>query len=210
MKAVEQLRSMSRQFFPAKGRTYIAFNKPYAVLSQFSVPENSAKDTLAKFAFPSDVYPVGRLDYDSEGLLILSDDGRLNNALLDPEHGHRRTYLVQVENIPDTSALRQLERGVLVEGLKTKPARAQYLEIAPEMPPRPVPIRERKHIPTAWIALTLTEGRNRQVRKMTAAVGCPTLRLVRISIGSLSLFELNLQPGEWCKLSDHEVAQLLT
>lgn len=208
MRMVEQLRSMSRQFFPAKGRTYIAFNKPYAVLSQFSVPENSAKDTLAKFAFLADVYPVGRLDYDSEGLLILSDDGRLNKALLAPECGHRRTYLVQVENIPDASALRQLERGVLIEGKRTKPARVQYLETAPTMPPRPVPVRERKHIPTAWIALTLTEGRNRQVRKMTAAVGCPTLRLVRVSIGTLSLFELSLQPGEWRELSNDEVAQL--
>jgi 23S rRNA pseudouridine2457 synthase len=205
---IRQLRFMDRQFSPASGKTYIVFNKPYAVLSQFSVPENSEKPTLAKFDFPPDVYPVGRLDFDSEGLIVLSDDGRLNKALLDPERGHRRTYFAQVENVPEASAIRQLERGVVIEGQKTRPARVRLLESPPDLPPRSVAIRERKHIPTAWLSLTLTEGRNRQVRRMTAAVGCPTLRLIRVSIGELSLSALRLAPGEWRELSRDEIKQL--
>ena len=199
---------MGKQFAPAAGKTYIVFNKPYAVLSQFTVSDNSDKETLAKFDFPSEVYPIGRLDFDSEGLIVLSDDGRLNKTLLDPLNEHRRTYFAQVENIPDLSALRQLERGVMIEGRKTKPARAKQLLPEPELPPRSVPIRERKHIPTSWISLTLTEGRNRQVRKMTAAVGCPTLRLIRVAIGTLSLFDLDLEPGDWTFLTATQINQL--
>jgi 23S rRNA pseudouridine2457 synthase len=185
-------------------RLCYAFNKPYAVLSQFS-PDGSDKTTLAEFGFPRDVYPIGRLDYDSEGLLLLSNDGSLNKLLLDPLHAHARTYLVQVDNIPTQDALTQLRRGVIIEGRKTLPAKAELLTDEPNLPPRPVPIRFRKNIPTSWIELTISEGKNRQVRKMTAAVGHPTLRLVRIAIGKLSLFGLGLAPGEMKLLSPEEI-----
>jgi 23S rRNA pseudouridine2457 synthase len=198
----------NKKFVPSPGKTYIAFNKPYAVLCQFSVSPGSDKATLANFGFPPDVYSVGRLDFDSEGLLILSDDPRLNNELLSPQKKHARTYLAQVENIPSREQLFALNKGVIIEGKRTHPAKAEILHGEPALPPRPVPIRERKNIPTCWIRLTLTEGRNRQVRKMTAAVGCPTLRLVRAEIGSLSLFSLGLKPGEWKKLSRQDVTDL--
>jgi 23S rRNA pseudouridine2457 synthase len=184
---------------------YIAFNKPFQVLSQFTQPENSDKRTLSEFGFPKDVYPVGRLDYDSEGLLLLSDDGRFIKELLDPSEHHPRRYLVQIENVPSKEQLRDLQRGVVIEGKRTRPAEAILLNEEPNLPPRPVPVRFRKNIPTSWIELTLTEGRNRQVRKMTAAVGCPTLRLIRWAIGRLNLDDLALQPGEWDYLSDEEV-----
>lgn len=187
---------------------YLAFFKPYGVLCQFSQPEDSDKSTLKEFGFPAGVYPVGRLDYDSEGLLILSDDPRLNKALLDPAHGHARAYLVQVENVPAEQQLAQLRTGVIVGGERCRPAEAELLEAEPRLPARPVPIRERKSIPTAWIRLTLREGKNRQVRRMTAAVGCPTLRLVRESIGSLNLAGLRLEPGNWVPLSEIQVQQL--
>lgn len=196
---------VSEKFKPSLEKKYIAFNKPYAVLCQFTLSESSAKKTLAEFGFPKDVYSVGRLDYDSEGLLILTDDGRLNGKLLSPESKHQRIYFVCVENVPSGEQLRTLERGVVIEGKKTFPARAKLLIEEPKLPPRPMPIRERKHIPTAWIELTLTEGRNRQVRKMTAAIGCPTLRLVRIAIGNLTLFDLGLAPGEWKILTASEL-----
>ncbi len=195
-------------FNPSVNRTYIAFNKPYAILCQFSKPENSSKETLAKFHFPLDVYSVGRLDYDSEGLLIISDDPRLNEHLLNPIRGHRRQYLAQVENIPDAKALESLKKGVVIEGRQTMPAGAELLSVEPDLPPRAVPIRERKNIPTSWIRLTLTEGKNRQVRKMTAAIGCPTLRLVRVAIGSLSMIDLKLVPGQWRKLTHTQVQRL--
>jgi 23S rRNA pseudouridine2457 synthase len=182
----------------------IAFWKPYAVLTQFTA-EGSDKTTLAKFGFPPRVYPVGRLDFDSEGLLILSDDASLNAALLRPERGHTRVYWAQVENVPTADALKRLRAGVIIEGRRTMPADAKLLESEPDVPPRPVPIRYRKNIPTAWIELTLTEGKNRQVRKMTAAVGHPTLRLMRAAIGELKLLELGLQPGEWRALTPGEV-----
>lgn len=183
---------------------FYAFNKPFAVLSQFS-SDGSDKRTLAEFGFPSGVYPIGRLDFDSEGLLLLSNDGSLNKRLLDPKNAHARTYLVQVENIPNEDALEKLRYGVLIEGRKTLPAAVRLLESTPDLPPRPVPIRFRKNIPTRWIELTITEGKNRQVRKMTAAVGHPTLRLVRIAIGDLSLFDLQLSPGEKKELSLREL-----
>lgn len=186
-------------------KLYLAFYKPYGVLSQFTQPEDSPKDTLASFDFPKDVYPIGRLDWDSEGLLLLSDDGAANMALLDPKQAHPRTYLVQVENIPSTEALQKLAAGVIIESRRTLPAMADAVD-EPILPPRSVPIRERKTIPTSWIALTLHEGRNRQVRKMTAAVGHPTLRLIRESIGQLNLLNLDLQPGQWRRLSLSEIA----
>ncbi len=197
-----------RQFVLNPKKIYIAFNKPYAVLCQFSVSPDSDKTTLAAFDFPPDVYSVGRLDYDSEGLLILSDDARLNGELLSPQKKHGRTYLAQVEHLPSTEQLTMLRKGVLIEGKRTLPARARVLEQEPQLPPRPVPIRERKTIPTCWLELTLSEGRNRQVRKMTAAVGCPTLRLVRVQIGKLDLFSLDLAPGQWTDLNQEEVNKL--
>lgn len=198
-----------RGFRPGRDLLYLAFNKPYAVLSQFTQPEGSNKETLAGFGFPAGVYPVGRLDYDSEGLLLLSDDSSLNNFLLDPRNRHPRSYLAQVEGIPTPDALQRLETGVTIEGKPTLPAQARLLADEPELPPRPVPIRFRQNIPTAWIHLTLTEGRNRQVRRMTAAVGYPTLRLVRVSIGELDLLEMGLAPGEWRRLTPAELKRAL-
>jgi 23S rRNA pseudouridine2457 synthase len=196
-------------FRPRADRTYIAFNKPYGVLSQFTQPDESDKRTLAEFDLPAHVYAVGRLDFDSEGLLLLSDDNALNDALLNPAHAHPRTYLAQVENIPDAEALKQLCTGVEIQGRRTLPAHAELLATDPGLPPRPVPIRVRMAIPTAWIRLTLTEGRNRQVRRMTAAVGHPTLRLVRVAIGQLDLFRLGIAPGEWRILSPDEIRAAL-
>jgi 23S rRNA pseudouridine2457 synthase len=199
----------ARGFKPRHDRLYLAFYKPYGVLTQFTQPPDSDKQTLAIFGFPQHVYPIGRLDWDSEGLLLLSDDAALNGAVLDPKHAHARTYFVQVENEPDSNALSQLERGVIIEGKKTLPAHAALIP-EPALPPRAVPIRYRKSIPTAWIALTLTEGRNRQVRRMTAAVGHPTLRLVRHAIGGIELPALNLEPGKWRHLSHSEIMQAFT
>lgn len=198
----------TRRFVAAENKTYIAFFKPYGVLTQFTQPEDSDKEVLSSFGFPPHVYPLGRLDYDSEGLLILSDDARLNSALLDPSKGHRRVYLVQVEKVPTSEELKVFTRGIVIGNYKTRPARAELLECEPQLPPRAVPIRERKNIPTSWLKLTLTEGKNRQVRKMTAAVGYPTLRLVRSEIGGIKLDSLNLEPGQWRKLTQEEVAKL--
>jgi 23S rRNA pseudouridine2457 synthase len=198
------------KFTPANNRRYIAINKPYAVLSQFTREPNSDKRTLADFGLPESVYPIGRLDFDSEGLLILSDDSRVNSRLLDPKHAHRRTYLVQIERIPEHHAMNQLCSGVVLDGRLTAPATARRLETEPPVPERDVPIRFRKNVPTCWIELTLTEGKNRQVRRMTAAVGHPTLRLLRASIGALNLFDLNLSPGQWCELSFAQIERLFS
>lgn len=188
-------------------KRYFIVNKPFGVLCQFTDPEG--RKTLANLGpFPPQVYPVGRLDYDSEGLVLLSDDGELKYALLAPSGGHSRTYLVQVERIPTESALERLRKGVEVEGKITLTARVDLLDTAPELPERPVPIRFRKNVPTAWIKLVLIEGRNRQVRKMTAAVGHPTLRLVRSELEGLTLD--GLQPGQWRELLDEEVEKLRT
>jgi 23S rRNA pseudouridine2457 synthase len=175
----------------------IAFNKPYGVVSQFT-PEGLDYRTLAEYGFPKDVYPLGRLDADSEGLLLLSDEPGLNSRLLNPEHGHLRTYWAQVENTPDEGVLRKLQRGVLVQGRRTLPCRTRVLEPQPVIEERDPPIRTRKNIPTCWIELELAEGKNRQVRRMTAAVGCPTLRLIRIKIGNLEL--AGLKNGCWKEL----------
>lgn len=204
-KSSESGRTAFGGFAPRDDKLYFAFFKPYGVLTQFTRDEGSDKTTLAEFGFPPDVYPIGRLDYDSEGLLLLSDDPALNSALLDPTRGHRRTYLVQVENIPQMGALEQLAEGMVLEGRQTAPAEAYLLRQEPELPPRPVPVRFRKNIPTAWIELTLTEGKNRQVRKMTAAVGHPTLRLMRVAIGDLEVFDLDLEPGQWIELSHEQL-----
>jgi 23S rRNA pseudouridine2457 synthase len=179
----------------------IAFNKPYGTLSQFT-PDGSKHKPLADFHFPKNVYALGRLDADSEGLLLLTDEKNLNQKLLRPEHEHPRIYWVQVEREPTTADLQTLQRGVVIDGYKTKPCKAKRLLPEPELPERVPPVRFRKTVPTAWIELDLTEGKNRQVRKMTAAIGFPTLRLVRVKIGGLALG--NLKSGEWKVLNADE------
>ena len=184
---------------------YILFHKPYGVLCQFT--DTVGRRTLADFGpFPKSAYPVGRLDADSEGLVLLTNDGLLKHLLLEPRYRHPRTYLAQVERIPTEDALAELRRGVLIEGEKTLPARVGLLETVPALPSRAPPIRFRRKVPTAWLKLTLSEGRNRQIRKMTAAVGHPTLRLIRIAIGPLTLG--NLQPGEKREITPQEAAKL--
>ncbi|WP_276133101.1 pseudouridine synthase [Polluticoccus soli] len=189
---------------------YYIFYKPFNVLSQFS-PEGE-KSTLADFfkEIPKDIYPVGRLDYDSEGLLLLTNDKALTHRLLDPKFAHQRTYWVQVEGEVTQQAIEQLSSGVLIningKQHKTKPAIAESIKGEPVVPERTPPIRFRKNIPTSWLSLTLTEGKNRQVRRMTAAVGFPTLRLIRYSIGRITIGEL--QPGQFKKLEPREKDQL--
>ena len=181
---------------------YLLFNKPFQVLTQFT---DGGRRTLADYIGVPGVYPAGRLDFDSEGLLLLTDDGALQHRLTDPRYGHPRTYHVQVEGTVTEEALGQLQRGVTIGDYRTKPSRAFSIP-QPPWPPRDPPIRFRKNIPTSWIELTLTEGRNRQVRRMTAAVGFPTLRLIRVAIGALTTN--GLAPGTWRDLHSREVAFL--
>jgi len=178
--------------------------KPYDVLCQFT--DDLGRPTLADCVPIPGVYAAGRLDRDSEGLLLLTDDGALAHRLTDPRFEHPRTYLAQVERTPDEAALAALRAGVVLSDGPTRPAEAELLAEPPDLPERPTPIRFRKNVPTAWIRLTLREGRNRQVRRMTAAVGFPTLRLVRWSIGGVTL--AGLEPGAWADLSPAEVAEL--
>jgi 23S rRNA pseudouridine2457 synthase len=173
----------------------IRFNKPYGILSQFTdtgTPE--ARATLSEFITMPGVYPAGRLDRDSEGLLLLTDDGALQAQIADPRFKLPKTYLVQVEGLPDAAAIAQLRRGVTLKDGPTRPAKAELID-PPVLWPRDPPVRYRKTVPDSWLLLTITEGRNRQVRRMTAAVGHPTLRLVRWSIGEWTLDDL--PPGEW-------------
>ncbi len=176
----------------------ILFNKPYDVLSQFTEGQHGARSTLSDYIDVPDVYPAGRLDRDSEGLLLLTDDGRLQARIADPRFKLPKTYLVQVEGAPDEGALEQLRKGVLLKDGRTRPAEAGLIEV-PDLWPRNPPVRYRKSVADHWIRLTIYEGRNRQVRRMTAAVGLPTLRLVRWRIGAWSLYDL--KPGEWCEMS---------
>lgn len=182
----------------------VAFHKPYGVLSQYT-PDGSAWRTLAGFGLPPAVWPIGRLDADSEGLLILSADKRLIDRLLAPSRAHGKTYWAQVERIPTEAALAELARGVVITGGATRPARARRID-PPAVPPRDPPIRFRKTVPDCWIELTIVEGRNRQVRKMTAAIGHPTLRLVRAAIGDYALGDL--APGAHRVLSDADLTRL--
>ncbi len=184
----------------------IAFNKPYGVLSQFT-PDGSPNRPLAEFGFPPRVYPIGRLDADSEGLLLLSDEAKLNEQLLHPRHAHERIYWAQVERVPTPEALAQLAKGVTIQGHKTLPCRAWLLEPQPTVSPRDPPIRFRKSVADVWIGLELVEGKNRQVRRMTAAVGHPTLRLMRVRIGDFELGEL--APGKWKELTSEERKRVL-
>ena len=192
---------------PTRGKVfhYILLNKPYGVLCQFTGAVGS--QTLADFGhFPNDVYPVGRLDADTEGLLLLTNDGNLKHFLLEPRYHHPRTYLVQVEREPTINALERLRRGVIIEHRKTLPADVELVQTEPDLPQRSKPIRFRKSVSSAWLRITLYEGRNRQIRKMTASVGHPTLRLFRVAIGPLTV--AGLQPGEKRDLSLTEIERL--
>lgn len=185
--------------------SYILFYKPYGVLSQFT--HESGHQSLQDFGpFTNGVYPVGRLDVDSEGLLLLTNDNQLKYRLTTPSFHHTRTYLVQVERIPSAASLQKLRDGVSIKSRLTRPAVVRLCSHDPIMQPRTAPIRERKNVPTCWIEITLTEGRNRQVRKMTAAVGHPALRLVRSRISFLSLD--GLAPGERRRLTSDEITRL--
>lgn len=180
----------------------VALHKPYGFLSQFTPEAGSRWRALAELGLPRTVYPLGRLDADSEGLLLLSDERGLNTRLLDPRQAHRREYWAQVEGIPDAGALARIERGLDLGDFRTLPCRARRLDPAPALPPRNPPIRLRKTVPDCWLALELVEGKNRQVRRMTAAIGYPTLRLVRARIGEFALGEL--APGRWRELTEAE------
>jgi pseudouridine synthase len=183
---------------------YVIMFKPYDVLCKFTDAEG--RPTLADFGLPPNVYAAGRLDRDSEGLLFLTDDNTLAHRLTDPRYRHPRIYLAQVERVPAPDALQALRDGVTIQGRRTLPAQVELLADEPDLPFRPVPIRFRKNVPTAWLRLILVEGRNRQVRRMTAAVGHPTLRLVRVGIGPLRLGDL--QPGQWRDLTPAELESL--
>ncbi len=174
----------------------IALNKPYGVLCQFTDASEPPRRTLAEFGLPSRAYAAGRLDFDSEGLLLLTDDGSLAARLTDPRHATAKTYLVQVEGRPDNTHLDALRAGVLLNDGPTLPAQARTLDAPPAwLWPRDPPVRYRMTVPDAWIELVIREGRNRQVRRMTAAVGLPTLRLIRIAIGGYKLDDL--RPAMW-------------
>lgn len=176
----------------------IAFNKPFDVLSQFTPEPGSSAGTLADFISEPGVYAAGRLDRDSEGLLLLTDDGRLQARLTQPDSKQPKTYLVQVEGAITPDALSHLQTGVVLKDGKTRPAKARAVPEPDWLWPRTPPIRVRQNIPTSWVELTITEGKNRQVRRMTAAVGFPTLRLIRVAIGGYQLGELS--PGQWVSI----------
>lgn len=175
----------------------VAFHKPCGVLSQFT-PDGSSNLTLKEFHFPPKLYPIGRLDADSEGLLLLSDEPHWNAWLLNPKHHIEKTYWVLVERKPTEEALEKLQHGILLEGTCTLPAHAKLLDPQPHVPPRDPPVRYRKNVKDYWIELQIIEGRNRQVRRMTAAIGHPTLRLLRVAIGKLKLDDL--PRGKWREL----------
>jgi 23S rRNA pseudouridine2457 synthase len=189
----------------APRRHYILLHKPFGTICQFS-PEGGHPTLATLGPFPVDVYPAGRLDTDSEGLVLLTNDNDLKHRMMEPRFAHPRTYLVQVEGIPGAEALESLRRGVLVRGRVTAPAEAELLDPPPDIPSRSTPIRARKEIPTSWIRLVLREGKNRQVRRMTAAVGHPTLRLIRTALGRVTI--AGLAPGAWRVLSSAEVETL--
>jgi 23S rRNA pseudouridine2457 synthase len=184
-------------------KIYILFYKPYNVLTQFTNPGDCQCQTLKDYIPIPSIYPVGRLDRDSEGLLLLTNDGLLQHRLSDPKFAHPRTYWVQVEGIPNEQAIAPLRTGITIQDYRTRPAKVEILSAEPLLPPRDPPIRFRKNIPTTWLAIALTEGRNRQVRRMTAAIGFPTLRLVRVAIAHLNLD--NLAPGQWRELNPEEL-----
>ncbi|MEL6224323.1 MAG: pseudouridine synthase [Cyanobacteria bacterium J06627_8] len=184
---------------------HILFYKPYGVLTQFTDEREETKRLTLKDFIPIEhVYAAGRLDRDSEGLLLLTSNGQLQHRLTDPTFAHPRTYWVQVERVPDEDALQQLKNGVTIKNYRTRPAQVKRLHPEPQIPPRTPPIRYRKSVPTAWLEMTLIEGKNRQVRRMTAAVGFPTLRLIRVAIAHLRLD--GLSPGQWRDVTPDESA----
>ncbi|MCB9078051.1 MAG: pseudouridine synthase [Anaerolineaceae bacterium] len=202
----------NRRFYPAQppkqpavSRTLI-FCKPYKVLSSFTDLEG--RSTVGDFVDVPDVYAAGRLDYDSEGLLLLTSDGKLAHRITHPRYKLPKVYLVQVERIPDEAALNQLRAGVLVQGQLTRSAQVERFESEPEVFPRSEPIRYRQQVPTDWLKIVIAEGRKRQVRRMTAAVDHPTLRLIRLAIGPIELGDL--QPGQWRDLTKFELDKLQT
>ncbi len=186
-------------------KKYFILNKPYGVLTQFTDKENR-KTLSSLYKFDKDVYPVGRLDLDSEGLLLLSNDKLLTDYLLNPKNKHEREYFVQVEGIPTEKELQKLRDGIILKDGKTLPAKVKIIN-DPNFPPRVPPIRERKNIPTSWLSITLIEGKNRQVRRMTATIGYPTLRLIRVRIMSILLEDLKF--GNVKKISESEVRKLI-
>ena len=200
------MKSPSRTGAPPSTPTTIAFHKPYGVLPCFTDPDG--RPTLADYIDIPGVYAAGRLDLDSEGLMLLTSDGTLSHRITDPQHKLPKVYLVQVERIPDEQALDQLRNGVMLSGTKTRPAEVRLLDEEPALPERPVPIRFRKTVPTCWIEMTIREGMNRQVRRMTASVGHPALRLVRVAVGPVSLGDL--APGIWRELTPGEVQSIQT
>lgn len=192
---------------------YIIFYKPYQVLCQFTdeTNEGEKRQTLADFIPLKNVYSVGRLDFDSEGLLLLTDNNVLKHKLTDPKFSHPKTYWVQVEGIPQNQDLEPLRQGITIQNYRTKPAFVQVLATAPPLPPRNPPIRERQNIPTSWLEMTLTEGKNRQVRRMTAKIGYPTLRLVRWALGLNQKQNIrldNLEVGNWRYLNPEEMTMI--
>lgn len=182
----------------------IAFHKPYGVLPCFT--DSDGRPTLADYIDIPGVYAAGRLDLDSEGLMLLTSDGTLSHRITDPQHKLPKVYLVQVERIPDDAALEQLREGVVLSGTRTRPAEVRVLEAEPMLAERPVPIRFRKTVPTSWIEMTIREGMNRQVRRMTAAVGHPALRLVRVAIGPILIGDL--APGTWREVTLGELQSI--
>ena len=186
-------RAILRKRISASASHHVVFHKPYGVLSKFTDADD--RPTLAAYVNMPNVYPAGRLDMDSEGLLFLTSDGDLAARLTSPSYKVPKTYLVQVERIPDSVALERLRSGVLVKGKQTRPAKVRLLSSEPAVPQRTVPIRFRKSVPTAWLRIEISEGMNRQIRRMTAQVGHPTLRVIRVAIGSIELGDL--APGEW-------------
>ena len=200
-----------RRFYPAQARRRdvaptrtVIFYKPYKVLSSFT--DEAGRATVGDYVDVLDIYAAGRLDYDSEGLLLLTSDGKLAHRITHPRFKLKKVYMVQVENIPSQKVLDQLRRGVIVKDQRTRPAEVELLSEPPDLFPRSTPIRYRQNIPTAWLKIIIREGRKRQVRRMTAAVGHPTLRLVRIAIGPITLDDL--APGQWRDLTQPELTAL--
>jgi 23S rRNA pseudouridine2457 synthase len=186
---------------PEPNFRYVLFNKPYGVLTRFT--DTNGRPTLADFIDIPGIYPVGRLDFDSEGLLLLTDDGRLAHRLTDPKFDHSKTYLAQVEHVPAEQDLEMLRKGITLSDGPCKSADVDLLIDPPDLWERPVPIRFRKNVPTSWLRIVIREGRNRQVRRMTAAIGHPCLRLVRVAIGKFDLGRLST--GEWSEVSPSDI-----